>query len=57
MTTTDQTTRLPPLTYRPRRAPNPPRLAEADRPDPDELARVRAQLARSSRLNRFMRSR
>lgn len=40
---------------RPRRAPNPPRLADQDRPDPDELARQRAQLARSTRPNKFIR--
>lgn len=42
---------------RPRRAPSPPRLAEADRPDDAELARQRAQLARRMRRNRFLRSR
>lgn len=40
---------------RPRRAPSPPRIDEADRPDPDELACARAQLARSSRPNKFIR--
>ncbi|MGH3548285.1 MAG: hypothetical protein ACRDQU_09255 [Pseudonocardiaceae bacterium] len=39
----------------PRRTPAGPRLDPADRPDPDELARLRTQLARRLRTNRFMR--
>lgn len=41
--------------WSPRRAPQPPRIDQADLPDPDELARLRAQLARSSRPSRFIR--
>lgn len=39
---------------RPRRAPQPPQIDQADLPDPEELARARAQLARSSRPNKFI---
>ncbi|MGH3550502.1 MAG: hypothetical protein ACRDQU_20760 [Pseudonocardiaceae bacterium] len=41
--------------YRPRRPPTGPRLDPADRPDPDELARLRTRLAKRFRSNKFMR--
>ncbi len=41
-------------TYRPRRPIQPPLIDPGDRPDPEELARARAQLARRLRRNRFI---
>lgn len=49
----DQATRLP-SGYRPRRAPQPPRIDEAELPDAEELAQARAQLARRLRPNKFI---
>ncbi len=55
--TDDQQHAHPPAGYRPRRSPlaGLPRLAEADRPDPAELARARRQSSRPWR--RIVRSR